>query len=71
MLPVSVPTGTDSTQNRVQRFFLSAGTQINHIHCLPYLALTRGDSLDTTRKSTVQARPGPASIVSVPGTTQL
>jgi hypothetical protein len=36
-----------------------------------HLALTRWVSPGTTRKSTVQARPGPVSIVSVPGTARL
>jgi hypothetical protein len=35
------------------------------------LALTRWVSTGTTRKSTAQARLGPASIVPVPGTTRL
>jgi hypothetical protein len=36
-----------------------------------HLALTRWASPDTARKSTVQARPGPVSIVSVSGTARL
>jgi hypothetical protein len=36
-----------------------------------HLTLTRWASPGTARKSTVQARPGPVSIVPVPGTTRL
>jgi hypothetical protein len=36
-----------------------------------HLALTRWASPGTARKSTVQARPGPISIVPVPGTARL